>query len=472
MRTTRRDFLRALGQTTAGLAATRLGGIRAWGAELRSTALPNFILILADDLGWGDLPCYGNKIAQTPNLDRLASEGLRFTNFYVNGPVCSPSRVGFMTGRFPSSLAIHSHYATPELNTQRGMPQALDPNVATLADTLKPAGYVTGHFGKWHMGDIVPREYGFDEYRVVAGGGTQAWNREGDFWRRSSELVVDAALQFIEEHRAEPFFVNVWTLHPHAPLDPSEEQMDLYKRFNNGRATGKFTTPFAVFYGTVTEMDRQIGRLLAKLDELGIADNTIVLFSSDNGPEDIHLTETAHSGVGSPGPFRGRKRSLYEGGVRTPLIVRWSGQISGNAVDRTTVLSGVDFLPSLCRIVGVSIPKGLPLDGEELSDAFMGRPRQRTRPLMWERRFRVLGDPLNMSPLMAIRDGKWKLLMNPDLSRVELYDVPDDPLEVDNLADRNPRVVRRLSEKLLEWHATLPTSPIEKNAGALAYPWP
>lgn len=467
----RRDFLRNTALGGLGLlAASGLGA--AEGLAGTDGRRPNVVFILADDLGWGDLACYGNTIAKTPNIDRLAKQGIRFSNFYVNGPVCSPTRVGFMTGRFPSCLRIHSHFATPELNAKRGMPQALDPAVTTIADCLKEAGYVTGHFGKWHMGDIDPKEYGFDEHRVFNRGGVSGWQGEPNFWRRSSELIADEAVRFVEAHRDEPFYVNVWSLHPHAPLDPSEEQMAPYAKLQSDRVTGKFTTPFGVFYGCVTELDRHIGRLLDKLDELGLAENTIVLFSSDNGPEDIHLVETAHSGVGSAGPFRGRKRSLYEGGIRTPFIIRWPGRVPAGLVDNTTVLSGVDFLPSVCRLAGVAAPEGLQQDGEDMSPALLGKPRERRKSLLWERRFIVIGDPIHKSPMMAIREGRWKLLMNPDRSRVELYDIPNDPSEVDNVAEKHRGVVKRLSKRLMRWHASLPESPIEKEAGSNTYPWP
>lgn len=463
----RRAFLRSAALTGFAMLAAR--GRASAAAAQRP---PNVVFVLVDDLGWGDLGCYGSTIAKTPNIDQIAAEGLRFSSFYVNSPVCSPSRTGFMTGCFPSELEIHSHFAKPEQNAERGMPQALDPDTITLADCLKSAGYATGHFGKWHLGNIAPSEYGFDAYRVAAGGDIRGWEPSPDFWRCSSEWIMDAALEFIQKHRGEPFYVNIWTIQPHAPLDPSEEQMAPFDRWKDERLTGTFTTPFGVFYGAVAEVDRQVGRLLDQLDALGLADNTILVFSSDNGPEDIHLAESAHSGVGSPGPFRGRKRSLYEGGIRTPFIIRWPGKVPAAGLDETTVLSGVDFLPSICGLLGVAAPDIAGRDGEDMSSVLLGQPRERTTPLFWERRFRVLGDAINMSPMMAIREGSWKLLMNPDHSRVELYDIPHDPMEVDNVAAQHPEVVERLTAKLLEWHNALPAGPIEPEAGALRMPWP
>ncbi len=455
------------------LAAAATATLANWPAtSVRAESRPNVIFILADDLGWGDLGCYGNKLARTPNLDRLAKEGLRFTNFYVNSPVCSPTRTGFMTGRFPSALRIHGHFATPEQNEARGMPQALDPTTPMLPRALKAAGYATGHFGKWHLGDVQPVEYGIDERKVYNVGGKSDWGEDPTFWRRSSELIADEAVRFIDAHKGGPFYMNVWTHATHAPLDPSPEQMEPFTKLKSRRLTGEFTTPHAVYNGALSEMDRNVGRILSKLDELGIADNTIVVFSSDNGPEDIHVGETTHSGIGSAGPFRGRKRSLYEGGVRTPFIVRWPGHTPANAIDEQTVLSGVDFFQSIATLCGAKAPDGATFDGEDMSAAITGAPRDRTKPLFWERRFYVVGDPMHMSPMLAVREGNWKLLINPDRSRVELYDVTKDPVEVDNLANDNAALVDAMSAKLLAWHKSLPEGPIEPNAGAQTFPWP
>lgn len=465
---TRRQFLHQSARSLAAL-ATATAFKHSAAAASRP---PNIVFILADDLGWGDLGCYGSKAAKTPNLDRLAAEGLRLGSFYVNSPVCSPTRTEFMTGRFPSALRIHAHFATPEQNEKRGMPQALDPNVVTLADILRERRYATGHFGKWHLGELSPREYGFDESRVYARGGTSDWDGVELFWRRSSELIADETLQFIDKHREQPFFVNMWTHATHAPLDPSTEHMAPFHNFRTDRVSGTFTTPHAVYYGALAEMDRNIGRVLAKLDELGLRGDTIVVFSSDNGPEDIHISETAHSGVGSQGPFRGRKRSLYEGGVRTPFIVRRPGHIPAGRLDMQSVVSGVDFVQTICSLADINPPAELQQDGENRAHVLTGMPSARTKPLFWLKHFPVLGDAINMSPMLAIRDGDWKLLMNPDKRRIELYDIRNDPLEVDNRADANAELVQRLADKLLAWHATIPEAPADVRAGAVWYPWP
>jgi N-acetylgalactosamine-6-sulfatase len=175
-----------------------------------------------------------------------------------------------------------------------------------------------------------------------------------------------------------------------------------------------FKSAAQIYYGSVTDMDRQIGRLLNALDELALAENTMILFSSDNGPEDIHVFNAGHSGVGSAGPFRGRKRSLYEGGIRVPGIIRWPGNVPAGVVESKSVMAGVDWLPTVCKLAGVRIPAAHKLDGEDMSDVLLGKSRPRVKPLMWEWRFRIAGDPFHHSPMLAIRNGDWKLLTNPD----------------------------------------------------------
>jgi arylsulfatase A-like enzyme len=208
------------------------------------------------------------------------------------------------------------------------------------------------------------------------------------------------------------------------------------------------------------------------LQDLGVADNTLVVFSSDNGPEEIFIKNAGHTGVGSPGPFRGRKRSLYEGGVRVPFIVRWPGHVPAGRVDDEAIVAGCDLLPTVAKLTGATVPQGTPLDGEDVSDILLGKSRSRTRPLMWEWRFNIAGHPSNISPRLAIRDGDWKLLLNPDKSRVELYDVRKDRMQVDNVAGQHVDVVERLSGKVIEWSKTLPEGPSDPGNAENEYPWP
>jgi N-acetylgalactosamine-6-sulfatase len=441
---------------------------------------PNILFILADDLGWGDPSCYGNKRFKTPTIDRLARDGTLFTQFYQGASVCSPSRCSLLTGRWPAEFRIHGHYGTPLENTRRDMSQYLDPAAITLPRLLKAAGYTTAHVGKWHLGRP-PKAgegltmYGFDETRWLDAAGdingesVNLWNPNNR--PRAARVLVDAAIEVLDRIKDKPFYCELWLNDPHAPLAPSAEQM---KQFHRMEPAG-FTTPFAVYAATVTEMDRQIGRLLDKVNELKLAENTIVIFSSDNGPEDIEIGNAAWSAIGSAGPLRGRKRSLYEGGVRVPFVVRWPGKTPAGQVNNQTVVSGVDLLPTVCDLAGATVPDEarFTLRGQSVAPAIRGESTfARTRPLFWEWRFRIFNHPWNRSPILAIRDGKWKLLMNPDKSRLELYDIPADPGEQDNLATRHADVVARLSESALAWQKTLPPGMMEPAAGKNDYPWP
>ncbi len=468
----RRQFLAAVGAAAAAVTSPSCAfGARPAGKSKR----PNFVFVFADDLGWGDLGCYGNRQIKTPNLDQLAKNGMLFTQFYVNGSVCSPSRTSIMTSHFPARHSVHGHFATHKQNKARAMPNWLDPKVHTVTRLLKNAGYTTGHFGKWHLGSgegaPSPGDYGIDEHCTRVSNGPQMEGQDDPYFRaKSTGQIVDKTIEFIEKNRDKPFYVNVWTLVPHATLHPTDEQTEPYKRYAPSKVPYKGVKQ--IYYASVTDMDRQIGRLIKKIDELGLADNTLIAFSSDNGPEDLDIRNAVHSGIGSTGPFRGRKRSIYEGGIRMPFIVRWPGHTPANRVDDTTVIAAVDWLPTVCSLAGAKVPDNLNSDGEDMSRAILGKPKQRTKPLMWEWRFRVAGNMVHKCPMLAIRDGKWKLLMNPDRSRVELYDILQDPTELDNIAEKHPGVVKKMSQQLLKWQATLPPGPVDEVAGSNAYPWP
>jgi N-acetylgalactosamine-6-sulfatase len=436
---------------------------------------PNFIFIFADDLGWGDLGCYGNSQIKTPNLDRLAQNGTLFTQFYVNGSVCSPSRTSIMTGHFPARHSVHGHFATDKQNKARAMPNWLNHKAYTVTGLLKNMGYTTGHFGKWHLGSgkgsPTPGDYGIDEHCTRSSSGSQLEGTSDEYFRaKSTGQIVERTIEFIEKNRDKPFYVNVWTLVPHATLHPTDEQMKPYERY--GPRGVPYKGVKQIYYASVTDMDHQLGRLIKKIDELGLADNTLIAFSSDNGPEDLNIRNAVHSGIGNTGPFRGRKRSLYEGGIRMPFIVRWSGHVPASRVDEKSIIAGVDWLPTVCSLAGIKVPRNLKPDGENMSEALLDKPKQRIKPLMWEWRFRIAGDMVHKSPMLAIRDGNWKLLMNPDRSRIELYDIPKDPTELNNVVDRHPDVVKKLSRQLLKWQQTLQPGPIEDVAGSNAYPWP
>ena len=456
---------------------------------------PNVVFILADDMGWGDPGCYGHPYIQTPNLDKLADQGILFTGFYVNGSTCSPSRASIMTGMFPGRLCIPKRFCTGNVsdnhkavNSSECTENFLDPDILTITRLLQSAGYRTGHFGKWHLGLAPdapsPAEYGIDDVRCFNAINKEALRDDQILHpgERSnhSKAIIDEGIRFIEENKDKPFYVNVWLTDPHTILNPSDEQMLPYKRFGPGGGV-KDRGALQVYFAVISEIDKQVGRLMDKLDELNLAEKTILVFSSDNGPEHIgHPSgESSHSAAGSAGPFRGHKHVIYEGGIRVPFIVRWPGYTPAGKVDNTTILSGIDWLPTISALTNTGLPENIAIDGEDMSLAILGNPQTRKKPLMWEASiFRSAWVYLNISPQLAIRDGNWKLLMNPDKTRIELYDLAMDPGEVDNQAHNNREVVNRLSGILLEWESNLPCLPFPADMYQRvrpvpeSYPWP
>ncbi len=443
--------------------------------EKKREKQPNIIFVFADDMGFGDLGCYGNKIIKTPNLDKMAAEGILFSNFTVSSPVCSPSRAAIMTGQYPARSLIHYALGGNEKhNSKFQMPNYLDPKKEMLTRLLQSAGYTTAHFGKWHLGKTKdspsPHEYGIDEVKIHTGTVRDESERcyTGVKQADKTRVLMDITIDFVEKHKDKPFFINCWITDPHAVLAPSAEQLAEYPELAS-KAKG-FTSSTQVYNAVITDVDRQVGRLLDKLEELGLTGNTLLVFSSDNGPAPIWDTATAHSGTGDVGPLRGCKASLYEGGIRVPFIVRWPGSIPAGKVDNETIISGVDLLPTFCSLAGVDYTKMNP-DGQDMTPALFGTPTKRTNPLMWEFRFSPWGRLLQDSPVLAMRDGDWKLMMNPDGSRVELYNLKDNWCEVDNLASENKEIVKRMSKQVLEWHKSLPgIETISETPQKLNYP--
>lgn len=440
---------------------------------------PNVIFILLDDQGWADGGSLGHPYMKTPAIDRLVREGTRLMQFYVSNPVCSPSRTALMTGHFPARHRVHQHFATHRQNAQRGMPNWLDADVTTVCDLLKQAGYATAHFGKWHLGSGPgapgPGAYGIDVHRTVNSNGPGWGGRQKDpyFRAKSTGLFVDEAIRFIRAHRDRPFYVNLWTLVPHAYLNPTPEELAVYRGLKVAptdfagwmggyvRDAKNPTEQMKVFCAAMTGLDAAIGRLLEFLDAEGLTDDTLILLSSDNGPEDYHIGNAANAGMGYAGRLRARKRSLFEGGIRTPLIVRWPGHVKAGRADQASVLAAVDFLPTVCKLAGVSLPDVRP-DGEDLSDVLLEKPRARRKPVFWEWRGGVAGNSDYRPPRLAVRDGRWKLFCNFDGGNVQLYDIPADPEERSNLAGRNAEVAARLKARLLAWKKTLPEGPLQE----------
>jgi len=421
---------------------------------------PNIIFIFADDWGWGDLSCHGHPWLKTPHIDQLARQGIDFQQFYVLSPVCSPSRAAAMTGQYPSRYCIYQHFASPQANRRRNMPDWLDPRAPTLPRFLKQAGYRTAHFGKWHLtnrqtyGAPRPEAYGIDEYSVFNGGAE---------WP-SADLHAAAkdAVRFIRANRDRPFYINVWLHETHVPHVPTPESMARWRHLDEQKQ---------VYAAVVTDGDNAVGEILKALDEEGLTKNTIVIFSSDNGPEWTGPKEKRRAkdqdtrskgygtyySVGSTGGLRGRKRSLYEGGIRLPLIVRWPGHTPAGVKDNTTVITALDLLPTLCAAAGVCLPADYRGDGENLLPALEGRPMHRTRPVFWQ--WTGTRREPDYWPRLAVRFGDWKLLMDDEGRRVELYNIVRDRAEQHDVAKKYPGIVALLKKLALDWKATLPQKP-------------
>ena len=439
----------------------------------KSLAKPNIIFVLADDMGYADLPIYGGRGVQTPNVDKLAAQGIRFTQFYVNAPICSPSRTAFTTGQYPARWNITSYLDNRDLNQKRGMAQWLDLSAPTVARGLAKAGYACGHFGKWHMGggrDVgeapLPTEYGFAQsltqfeglgdrvlpmmsaqngkpaFKMGLGESSEKLGRGKVSWVPRADVTsafVDGALGFMEQAQKEgqPFYINLWPDDVHSPFDPP----------GNLRGDG---SKREMYRGVVSNMDAELGPLFdAVAADPKLRDNTLIIFASDNGPEE---------GAGLAGPFRGSKGQLYEGGIREPLIVWGPGLLpaaKAGTVNDTAILSGVDFLPSLLKIAGAgAMPKG---DGADLSATLLGKTAAgHMQPLFWKRPPDRPGSPENPLPDFAMREGDMKLLMQADGSNPQLYDLSVDAGETENLAKAQPQLVTRLSQAIRDWNRTLP----------------
>lgn len=395
---------------------------------------PNILFLLADDLGYGDLACTGHPYAKTPHIDQLAREGTLFHTFYVGGATCCPSRTAFMTGRFPASFqkypAGHGFGDAP-----------------TVTELLKKAGYRTGHFGKWHIG---PTEsdgtYGIDNIRVSGG------NRRDP--RGRDAVIADDTISFLRQAGDRPIYANVWFHGVHNPVNPPASFVKRFEAltfppsaFSKGlrmemtelRSQGvDVDQELRKRLGDILQLDEQVGRILKALDDAGLRESTLVVFTSDNGPNRL----------GSAGPFRAAKHSLYDGGIHQPLLVRWPGRVPASRVNREAVLAAVDWLPTLCKLAGTPTPPGTV--GEDISDLWQGGERPRKTDLYWR--------ASNPKDTPCLRQGEWKLHLPPRRGEPELYNLRADPGEEKNVAALHPEMVKKMSADLKRWVATLPSS--------------
>ncbi len=434
----------------------------------------NFIVILVDDMGWSDLACFGNKEIQTPHIDRLANEGIRFKSFYVNAPICSASRAALTTGQYPYRWRISSYLSHRQENLERGVANWLEPSAPTLARIFQSTGYATGHFGKWHLGgqrDVgeapLIQEYGFDASLTNFEGlgprllplcdafdgteprqhalGSDKLGKGPITWVRRDEITtgyVDRAIEFIDaaNRRGQPFYVNLWPDDVHSPFfPPSEHRGDGGKR--------------SLYHGVLKHMDAQLGRLFEYIRSVPeLRENTLVLLCSDNGPE---------AGAGSALPLRGHKTNLYEGGIRSPLIVWGDAFIEAKkrgTVNEQSYFCAMDLVPSLLGIAGIRLSADYGFDGEDIAATLLGlNTVSRAAPIFWRRPPDRPGTVEEDYPDLAMRDGNWKLLMEYDGSKPQLYDLSIDPNETKNLAESFSETVDRMKDQLKAWHNSMPS---------------
>lgn len=408
---------------------------------------PNIVFILADDLGYGDLASYGHPYAKTPNLDQLAQSGLSVKRCYAPAVFCSPSRAALITGRHPTAF--------------QGLPSQLGlQGFPTVPELVKTVGYRTGHFGKWHIGDYVKNQslpYGYDEVLNVA--------PNSDVNKIKDVAIFDAALEFMQQNKNAPFYVNIWTHATHFPIRPIQEYRDQFSkldidksRFGQWMNQNKFSRlnqanidvnqALGNYLAELAFLDAQVGRITSWLKENGLEENTIIVFTSDQGPATIdHELQPGQDSradkLGYAGGLRGGKNDHYEGGVRIPFIISWPQRIQANQTDEVSIVSFLDWAPTIASILNID-REPYPTDGVDISEVLFGRKREESRELYWQ----AFGEQF---PLAMI-NGHWKMIMT-DADEVQLFDLLNDPFEANDLSATQSDTAAVLKEKLTKWGA-------------------
>jgi len=448
----RRDFLKAVGFGAMSVAVSSCAAGSKRGARSGPQDKPNIVLIMADDLGYGDLGCYGNQTIKTPNLDALAKGGMRFTDFHSNGAMCSPTRAALLTGRYQQRAGIES-VLSARSNYETGM--AVEE--ITFAEVLKTAGYATACFGKWHLGyppAYNPVRQGFDTYRGFVAGGLDYHShidRSGraDWWKDdkllpeegyTTELLSEHAAQFIEDSKAKPFCIYVPYQAVHFPFQGPNDEADrvvggnYWSKAKYGRRYDDVDDRKLAYKEMVESLDAGVGRIVKKLKELGLDKKTLVFFTSDNG---------AYRWVGSNLPCKGQKGDLWEGGHRVPAIAFWPGKIKAGAVTNETALT-MDLFVTMAATAGAELPVGRKLDGVNILPVLLEGRKLPERTVFW----RTSGQG-------AARKGPWKLIMRGkkqgEYTFVGLFNVDDDIGEDNNLAEAQPQMVKMLKAEFEAW---------------------
>ena len=415
-------------------------------AQTSTDSLPNIVFVFADDMGYGDLSCYGATDIKTPNIDRIAENGIKFTEFYSVSPVCSPSRYGLMTGRYPVRDGIQGGVFFPESWT------GMDTTEMTMAQLLKQKGYATGVIGKWHLGhrrQYLPRQRGFDYYFGIP----YSNDMEAVAYLRNNEVVTQdvdqsqnvktytqEALQFIEQHQDGPFFLYLPHNMPHVPIYASDQF--------------KGTSERGLYGDVIQEIDGSVGQIIDKLASLGLAENTLVVVTSDNGP---WLTMAEHGG--SAGDLRSGKQTTFEGGMRVPCVVQWPARISGGRVV-DGMYNMMDWFPTFAHLTEAQPPTDRPIDGEDITEVLLGDGQRQGQDLAYY--------SVYTAELAAFRSGDWKLKLpmeRPYEGRygyagepphgLLLFNLEDDPEEKNNLAEQQPEKVQELQQNIAAFKQNL-----------------
>src|SRR4051812_28282343 len=439
---------------------------------------PNIVFILADDLGYTDVACFGSKYYETPNIDRLAAEGIRFTNGYTCGPNCQPTRAALMSGQYGPRTGVYTVGDIDRFNWQSRPLRPVDNVTAlplekiTIADTLKKAGYATGMFGKWHLGNDPqhhPAKRGFDEAIESSGKHFDfKTNPPTDYPKGQylADFLTDHAVDFIERHKDEPFFLYVPHYAVHAPHDAKR---DLIERFRDKPPVGGHKSP--VYAAMIASVDESVGRIVKTLDKLGLTENTLIIFSSDNGGVGgYERAGLSKGGITDNAPLKGGKGMLYEGGVRVPYVFRWKGKIA-SGIENTTPINSVDLYPTLLEIAGAEHPHDYTLDGQSYASLLTGTKQKLNRDAIFWHFPGYLGagpGQWRTKPAGSVHAGDYKLIEFFEDGRQELYNLKNDIGEEHNLAKERPEKVKELHEKLIAWRENVGAKMPTKNTEAKA----
>jgi arylsulfatase A-like enzyme len=462
----------------AALLAASWLTLSATGAPAAEPQRPNIVFILADDLGWTDLGCQGSKYYETPHIDRMAAAGMRFTDGYTCGPNCQPTRAALMSGQYAPRTGVYTVGSTARFDTNSRplVPvenaEGLATEKVTVAEALKQAGYATGMFGKWHLGNgrsQHPSDQGFDEAIVSMG---KHFNFDTNpkvevpAGAYLADFLTDKAVDFLERHKAGPFFLYL----PHFGVhSPHEAKPELIERFKGKAGAGGHDDP--TYAAMIASVDESVGRVLAKLDELKLRENTLVIFSSDNGGVGGYQAAgiPKAGGITDNAPLRGGKGMLYEGGVRAAYLFSWPGMIKPGVVCHEPILS-VDLYPTLLALAEAKPPAGQPLDGTSYLDVLKsGGQTKLARDAIYWHFPGYLGagsDGWRTTPAGAIRMGDWKLIEFLEDGRLELYNLKDDVGQKNDLSKSQPELTKELHNRLVAWRASVDAPmPTKREAG-------